>query len=128
MLAAGAKVPWPASPTGWTLADAEGNEVDVTAATGATYRGRSIAGDGTVDFTVAESPKWTRWFMLAEAGIPRAQVTGVTPLDGGTFNHVSRDDQNLSDGEHATRKPTEVTWVSLEPARAEISPTRADAG
>ena len=34
--------------------------------------------------------------MLAEAGIPRAQVTGVTALDGGTFNEVSR--VTLADG------------------------------
>jgi len=34
--------------------------------------------------------------MLAEAGIPQAQVTGVTPLDGGTFNEVSR--VTLADG------------------------------
>ena len=34
--------------------------------------------------------------MLAEAGIPRAQVTGVTPLAGGTFNEVSR--VTLADG------------------------------
>jgi aminoglycoside phosphotransferase (APT) family kinase protein len=34
--------------------------------------------------------------MLAEAGIPPAQVTDVTPLDGGTFNDVSR--VTLTDG------------------------------
>jgi hypothetical protein len=34
--------------------------------------------------------------MLAGAGISRAQVTGVTPLAGGTFNEVSR--VTLSDG------------------------------
>ena len=34
--------------------------------------------------------------LLAEAGIPRAQVTGVTPLAGGTFNEVSR--VTLADG------------------------------
>jgi aminoglycoside phosphotransferase (APT) family kinase protein len=34
--------------------------------------------------------------MLAEAGIAPTQVTGVTPLDGGTFNEVSR--VTLADG------------------------------
>jgi aminoglycoside phosphotransferase (APT) family kinase protein len=34
--------------------------------------------------------------MLAEAGIARAQVAGVTPLDGGTFNDVFR--VTLADG------------------------------
>ena len=34
--------------------------------------------------------------LLAEAGIPRSQVTGVTPLAGGTFNEVSR--VTLADG------------------------------
>jgi aminoglycoside phosphotransferase (APT) family kinase protein len=34
--------------------------------------------------------------MLAEAGIPLSQVTGVTPLAGGTFNEVSR--VTLADG------------------------------
>jgi aminoglycoside phosphotransferase (APT) family kinase protein len=40
--------------------------------------------------------------MLAEAGIPRAQVTGVTPLAGGTFNEVSR--VALADGRRLVLK------------------------
>ena len=40
--------------------------------------------------------------MLAEAGIQRAQVTGVTPLDGGTFNKVSR--VALADGRRLVLK------------------------
>jgi aminoglycoside phosphotransferase (APT) family kinase protein len=40
--------------------------------------------------------------MLAGAGIPRAQVAGVTPLAGGTFNEVSR--VTLSDGRRLVLK------------------------
>jgi aminoglycoside phosphotransferase (APT) family kinase protein len=53
--------------------------------------------------------------MLAEAGIPPGQVTGVTPLDGGTFNDVSR--VTLSDGRRLILKaapPPDVPILTYE--------------
>jgi aminoglycoside phosphotransferase (APT) family kinase protein len=53
--------------------------------------------------------------MLAEAGIPSAQVTSVTPLDGGTFNDVSR--VTLSDGRRLILKvapPPDVPILTYE--------------
>ena len=53
--------------------------------------------------------------MLAEAGIPWAQVTSVTPLDGGTFNDVSR--VTLADGRRLILKvapPAGVPMLAYE--------------
>jgi aminoglycoside phosphotransferase (APT) family kinase protein len=53
--------------------------------------------------------------MLAEAGILRAQVAGVTPLDGGTFNDVSR--VTLADGRRLILKvapPPDVPVLTYE--------------
>jgi aminoglycoside phosphotransferase (APT) family kinase protein len=53
--------------------------------------------------------------MLAEAGIPPAQVTGVTPLAGGTFNDVSR--VTLADGRRLILKvppPPDVPVLAYE--------------
>jgi len=49
--------------------------------------------------------------MLAEAGIPGAQVTGVTPLDGGTFNAVSR--VTLADGRRLILKVPPLPGVPV---------------
>ena len=53
--------------------------------------------------------------MLAEAGIPPAQVAGVAPLGGGTFNDVSR--VTLSDGRRLILKvppPPDVPVLTYE--------------
>jgi aminoglycoside phosphotransferase (APT) family kinase protein len=53
--------------------------------------------------------------MLAEAGIPWDQVTDVTPLDGGTFNNVSR--VTLAGGQRLVLKaapPPEVPILTYE--------------
>jgi aminoglycoside phosphotransferase (APT) family kinase protein len=49
--------------------------------------------------------------MLAAAGIPQAQVTEVTPLDGGTFNDVSR--VTLTDGRHLILKVAPAPGVPV---------------